>query len=87
METPLQAINRQIQAEKDRHNRVINDLNKQKERENTQHERTMRMLNSRKDQIKRYAKLENCFYTHCNNRRVTLEQMEEAIKKAMEGLG
>lgn len=30
--------------------------------------------------------LESCFYTHSNNRRVTLEQMEETVKKAMEGL-
>ena len=86
METPLQAVNRQIQQENDRYKRVVANLDQQKNQAKTQHEQTIRLLTNRKDQIKQYAKLENCFYTHCNSRRVTLEQMEETIRKAMEGL-
>lgn len=86
METPLQAINRQIKDENTRHSGIIADLERRKNQENTLHQQKMQLLNSRKEQIKRYAKLETCFYTHSNKRRTTLEQMEETIKKAMEGL-
>ena len=86
MDTQLDGINWQIQQEKDRHNRVINDLDKKRNQENTLHQQKIQQLNNQKEQIKRYAKLENCFYTHSNKRRATLGQMEETIKKAMEGL-
>lgn len=70
MDTQLDAVNRQIQQEKDRYNRTINDLDRKKLQAKTQHDQTMRMLNSRKEQIKRSMKLEN---------------MEETLNKALEG--
>ena len=86
METPLQAISRQIKDENTRHSGIIADLERKRNQENTLHQQRIQQLNSRKEQIKRYAKLENCFYTHINKKRATFEQMEETIKKAMEGL-
>lgn len=80
METQLEAINRQIQQEKDRHNRVINDLKTKIDRENTQHQQTMRMHNNRKDQIKRTA--ESFLNDRMKKKYATLDEMYKQIEKA-----
>lgn len=71
METPLQAINRQIKDENTRHSGIIADLERRKNQENILHQQKMQQLNSRKEQIKRTAKL---------------EYMEETLDKVIEGL-
>ena len=82
MESPLEAVNRQIQQEKDRHNRVINDLKTKIDRENTQHQQSMRMYNNRKAQIKKTVE---CFlYEIMNKKHTTLDKMYKLIEKATE---
>lgn len=45
-------INRQIQQEKDRHTRVINNFKNEIQRENEHHQRTISNLKVQKDRIK-----------------------------------
>lgn len=69
MDTQLEAINRQIQQEKDRHSRIINDLDKKRNQENTLHQQKMQQLNNRKEQIirtRQNTKNENCNYKELN---------------------
>ena len=56
METELEAVQRQINAENEGYTRAINDLKQRQERENQQHKNQMQYLNSRKEQIKRSLK-------------------------------
>lgn len=58
-------INNQIQAEKDRHNRIINDLDTKKAAENKLHQQKMESLRSLKQQIKNINKTECLNNTSC----------------------
>ena len=82
METQLQAVDRQIKQENNRHKMVIDNINKQKERENTQHEQTMRMLNSRKEQIKRTS--ESLSDKNVSKKHISIDEMNKTIEKATE---
>ena len=64
METRLDAINRQIKAENNRHSTVINDLDKRKNQENTLHQQRLQQLNNQKEQIKR--SMQNTQREDCN---------------------
>lgn len=84
MDTALEAVNRQIQQEKDRHSMVINDIDRKKNQENTLHQQKMQQLNSRKDQIKRTV--ESYFNDTLRKKHATLDEMYKLIKKATEDL-
>jgi len=73
METRLEAINKQIQAEKVRHKQSLDN-------ENNLHQQRMRMFNSQKEQIKRTA--ESFLYDRMNKKYATLDKMYETLQKA-----
>lgn len=86
METELEAVQRQINAENERHTRVINDLKQKQERENKQHEYQMQALNSRKEQIKRFSKNkkpEN--FVMSLHRKSIANELDKIIVQAMDG--
>ena len=58
-------INNQIQAEKDRHSRIINDLDTKKNAENKLHQQKMESLRSLKQQIKNISITECLNNTYC----------------------
>ena len=66
METRLDAINRQIKAENNRHGTVINDLDKRKNQENNLHQQRIQQLNNQKEQVQR--SLQNSKKEDCNFR-------------------
>lgn len=50
----IDAVNKEIQQENDRHKCAIADINKKKAYENELHQRKIRMLNNKKEQIRRF---------------------------------
>ena len=81
METELEAIQRQINSENERHTRAINDLKQRREKEDQMHKNQMQYLNNRKEQIKNNLKNENFFYPY--NRISVVEDLIRIIDKAI----
>ena len=73
-------INNQIQAEKDRHSRIINDLDTKKASENKLHQQKMESLRSLKKQVNNVNKTECVMDIPCKRH----ERIQQILKSLNE---
>ncbi len=80
----IEYINKQINAEKDRHLQQINRLENAKCSENEQHQRKMKTLNLRLERAKNLQKtVENENKNGYNNKEKLIENLNYIIKQAI----
>jgi hypothetical protein len=81
MDTQLDAIQRQVKVENERHEMIINDLKQRRESEVQMHKNQMQYLNNRKEQIKNNLKNECLLFPP--SRLSVIEELIKVIDKAI----